>query len=147
MTLGAQRPYAAPLLLGAEVAAPLAGAVILVKAEMQAIHDAAAFIRYCKDEQVREAAGDFVKGLTDHVYPWATKLAADVDVMLDPTQPESVQAAAMGMVNEDATYTWQGVKFVAGTYLGPLAQLAGNVYASMGREAYEVFNEGDLSTN
>jgi hypothetical protein len=136
---------AAPLLLGAEVAAPLAGAVVLVKAEMQAIHDAAAFIRYCKDEQVRVATGNFVKGLTDHVYPWATKLAADVDVMLDPTQPEPVQRAAMDMVNEDATYTWQGVKFVAGTYLGPLAQLAGNVYASMGREAYEVFSEGDLS--
>jgi hypothetical protein len=136
---------AAPLLLGAEVAAPLAGAVILVKAEMQAIHDAAAFIRYCKDEQVREATGDFVKGLTDHVYPWAAKLAADVDVMLDPTQPESVQRAAMDAVNVDATYTWQGVGFVAGTYLGPLAQLAGDAYANMGREAFEVFNEGNLS--
>lgn len=133
---------AAPLLLGAEVAAPLAGAVILVKAEMQAIHDAAAFIRYCKDEQVREAAGNFVKGLTDHVYPWATKLAADVDVMLDPTQPEPVQRAAMDMVNQDATYTWQGVEFVAGSYLGPLAQLAGDAYASMGAEAFEVFNSG-----
>jgi hypothetical protein len=136
---------AAPLLLGAEVAAPLSGAVILVKAEMQAIHDAAAFIRWCKDEQVREATGEFVKGLTDHVYPWASKLAADVDVMLDPTQPEPVQAAAMDMVNADATYTWQAVKFVAGTYLGPLHQLAGDAYASMGPEAYGVFNEGDLS--
>ena len=90
---------------------------MLIKAEMQAIHDAAAFIRYCQDEQVREATGDFVKGLTDHVYPWATKLAANVDVMLDPTQQESVQRAAMDQVNADAKETWQGVKFVTGTYL------------------------------
>lgn len=136
---------AAPLLLGAEIAAPLAGAVVLVKAEMQAIHDAAAFIRYCKDEQVRVAAGNYIKGLTDHVYPWGVKLAADVEVMLDPTQPEPVQRVAMDKVNEDATYTWQGVKYVAGTYLGPLAHLAGNVYESMGAEAYEVFGSGDLS--
>lgn len=136
---------AAPLVLGAEVAAPLAGAVILAKAEMQAIHDAAAFIRYCKDEQVREATGNYVKGLTDHVYPWATKLAADVEVMLDPTQPESVHRAAMDKVNEDATYTWQGVEYVAGTYLGPLAHQAPAAYASMGAEAYEVFSAGNLS--
>jgi len=136
---------AAPLVLGAEVAAPLAGAVILAKAEMQAIHDAAAFIRYCKDEQVRQATGNYVKGLTDHVYPWATKLAADVEVMLDPTQPESVQRVAMDKVNEDATYTWQGVEYVAGTYVGPLAHLAGAAYASMGAEAYEVFSGGNLS--
>ena len=136
---------AAPLLLGAEVAAPLAGAVILVKAEMQAIHDAAAFIRYCKDEQVREATANYVKGLTDHVYPWAAKLAADVDVMLDPSQPESVQRAAMGTVNEDAAYTWQGVKYVAGTSFLVLTQLPGGVYASMGTEACGVFGEGNLS--
>jgi hypothetical protein len=136
---------AAPLILGAEVATPLAGVVILAKAEMQAIHDAAAFIRYCKDEQVREATGNYVKGLTEHVYPWATKLAADVEVMLDATQPQSVQRAAMDKVNEDATYTWQGVEYVAGTYLGPLAHLAGSAYASMGAEAYEVFGGGNLS--
>jgi len=132
---------AAPLVLGAEVAAPLAGAVILAKAEMQAVHDAAAFIRYCKDEQVREAAGNYVKGLTEHVYPWATKLAADVEVMLDPTQPQAVQRAAMDKVNEDATYTWQGVEYVAGTCLGPLAHVAGAAYASMGAEAYGVFTD------
>ena len=136
---------AAPLLLGAEVAAPLAGAVVLVKAEMQAIHDAAAFIRYCQDEQVREATGDFVKGLTDHVYPWATKLAANVDVMLDPTQPASVQSAAMDQVNMDAKETWQGVKHVTGTYLEPLARLSPAAYEGMGHEAVAVFNEGDLS--
>lgn len=136
---------AAPLVLGAEVAAPLAGAVILVKAEMQAIHDAAAFIRYCKDEQVREATGNYVKGLTDHVYPWATKLAADVDVMLDPTQPEPVQRAAMDKVSEDATNTWQGVVYVAATYLWPLANLAAGAYASMGAEAYDAISGGDLN--
>jgi hypothetical protein len=136
---------AAPLVLGAEVAAPLAGTVILVKTEMQAIHDAAAFIRYCKDEQVREATGNYVKGLTDHVYPWADKLAADVEVMLDPTRPEPVQRAAMDAVDEDARYTWQGVKYVAGTYLEPLARLAGGAYASMGAEAYEVFSGEELS--
>ena len=136
---------AAPLVLGAEVAAPLAGAVILVKAEMQAIHDGAAFIRYCKDEQVREATENYVKGLIDHVHPWAARLAADVEVMLDPTQPGSVQRAAMEKVKEDSRYTWQGVEYVAGTYLEPLARLAGGVYASMGADAYQVFGEEELS--
>jgi hypothetical protein len=136
---------AAPLLLGAEVAAPLAGAVILVKAEMQAIHDAAEFIRHCKDEQVREATENYVRALTEHVHPWAAKLAADVEVMLDPTQPIEVQRVAMQQVNNDAAHTWQGVEFVAGHYLGPLAQVAGDAYASMGPEAYGVFSAENLS--
>jgi hypothetical protein len=136
---------AAPLIFGAEVAAPLAGVVVLVKAEMQAIHDAAAFIRYCQDEQVREATGEFVKGLTDHVYPWATKLAANVEVMLDSTQPASVQNAAMDQVNRDATDTWQSLEYVTGTYLEPLARLAPEAYESMGYEARAVFNEGAIS--
>jgi len=136
---------AAPLLLGAEIAAPLAGAVILVKAEMQAIHDAAEFIRYCKDEQVREATESYVKALTQHVQPWAARLAADVEVMLDPTQPAEVQRAAMHEVNKDATNTWQGVEFVAGHYLEPLARVSSVVYASMGAEAYGVFGAENFS--
>ncbi len=136
---------AAPLLLGAEVAAPLAGAVILVKAEMQAIHDAAAFIRYCKDEQVREATESYVKALTEHVQPWAARLAADVEVMLDPSQPAEVQRAAMHEVDKDATNTWHGVEFVAGHYLEPLARVSSVVYASMGADAYNVFGAENFS--
>lgn len=133
---------AAPLLLGAEVAAPLAGVVLLAKAEMQAIHDAAAFIRYCKDEQVREALGEYVKALTERVYPWAARLTANVEVMLDASLPREVQAAAMDRVNDDAKNTWQNVEFVVGAYLGPLHERAPDVYASMGTEAFGVFSSG-----
>jgi hypothetical protein len=136
---------AAPLLLGSEVAGPLAGVVILVKAEMQAIHSAAEFTRHCKDAQVREAVENYVvEGLIKHVQPWAAELTANVELMLDGTQPESVQRVAMGKVNEDAENTWKGVVFVAHSYLEPLAHLSGDVYASMGAEAYGVFGE-DLS--
>jgi hypothetical protein len=51
----------------------------------------------------------------------------------------------MGSVDEDATNTWTGVRHVVGTYLEPLARLAGAAYASMGAEAYGVFSGGDLS--
>ena len=51
----------------------------------------------------------------------------------------------MDTVNADATYTLQGVKYVAATSYPALAQLPGGVYASMGAEAYEVFGEGNLS--
>ncbi|HET6874911.1 MAG TPA: hypothetical protein VFH70_09045 [Acidimicrobiales bacterium] len=136
---------AAPLLLGAEVAAPLAGVVVLVKAEMEAIHLAAEFSRWCKDEQVREACANYVQGLTKDVNPWATKLVANVEVMLDASQPEAVQAAAMAQVDKDAKNTWQGVKHVAGVYLEPLAQRAPDVFESMGKEAVAVFTTEELT--
>ena len=137
---------ALPLVAGMEIAGPLAAAVIVVKAELQAIHAAAEFILYCKDEQVRQAAGDYVQALTDHVHPWAVQLAADVEVMLDPTQPESVQRAAMDKVTDAAKNTWLCVEYVGGNQLERLDQQAHSAYESMGADAYDAFREFGGST-
>jgi len=77
---------AAPLVFGADVAGPLAVAVVTVKAELEAFRLAAAFIRWCKDENVRQAAGSFVEDCDKLLKGGALNLVADCDILLDPTR-------------------------------------------------------------
>jgi hypothetical protein len=125
----------APLVFGADVAAPLAGAVIVIKADLEAFHLAAEFIRYCKDEEAREAASNFVKALSDHVYPWAQRLTADVEVMLDSTVAAQVQQAAQSQVSSEAKNTWDAVKWTVANYLEPLQEQGAALYRSLGSDA------------
>jgi hypothetical protein len=103
---------------GAAGAAVIAGSVIVVKAQLEAVHLAAEFIRYCKDETVRQAADRFVKLATNLAKWYAWDLVADVEILLDPdkagvhavtSQQMEIHArkVAKGMrdLNEDVTAT------------------------------------------
>ena len=72
--------------LGPEGSAPLIGTiVILAKVEIAAIHMAAEFIRWCEDENVREAARSFID-VCVKVAKWpAQDLVADVEAYFDPS--------------------------------------------------------------
>ncbi|MCA1648114.1 MAG: hypothetical protein LC797_22535 [Chloroflexi bacterium] len=70
--------------LGAAGSAPLPGAItITVKAELEAIHLAAEFIRWCKDETVREAAERFINACSVVAKNVAFDFVADVELLLD----------------------------------------------------------------
>jgi hypothetical protein len=103
---------------GAAGAAVIAGSVIVVKAQLEAVHLAAEFIRYCKDETVRQAADRFVKLATNLAKWYAWDLVADVEILLDPdkagvhavtSQQMEIHArkVAKGMrdLNDDVTAT------------------------------------------
>jgi hypothetical protein len=125
---------AAPLALGEDVAGPLALIVVGAKVEMGLLHEWAEIIRAINDEKVRTAAGDFVGGMTDHVYPWATRLISNVEVMLDPSLDTKVQQAAQAQVAGAAKGTWDAVKWVVQTFLGPIEKYD-DVYDSLGKDA------------
>src|SRR3954451_1748515 len=91
---------AAPLVFGADVAGPLAVGIVVVKAELEVWRSAAAFIRYCKDEQVREAAAAFVQDCDKVLTGAALDLIADVEIMLDPTRASLQVIAQQQAVRE-----------------------------------------------
>jgi hypothetical protein len=73
----------------AEDAAPLVGAaVVVLKAEMQAVRDAAAFIRWCRDEQVRVATNSFRSAVVAVAHWPAEDLVANVEILLDADQAD-----------------------------------------------------------
>ncbi|MGH2461192.1 MAG: hypothetical protein ACRDIY_20225 [Chloroflexota bacterium] len=73
--------------LGPADAGPLLGAItITIKAEIEAIHLAADFIRYCKAETVRQAAQDFIEACAGFAKNYAYDFVADVDLLLDPSR-------------------------------------------------------------
>lgn len=77
---------AAPFVFGAELAGPLAVGVVAVKGVMEAIHLAADFSRWCRDETVRLACEEFVRqciGLSDNR---AKALVAECEILLDPSK-------------------------------------------------------------
>jgi hypothetical protein len=91
---------AAPLVFGADLAGPLAVAVVVVKAELEAFRSAAAFIRYCKDENVRQAAGSFIDVCDRILKGAALDLVADCELLLDPTRQSLHQIAEQQAVKE-----------------------------------------------
>jgi len=85
---------AAPLAFGADLAGPLAVGIVVVKAQFEAIRLAAAFIRWCKDETVRQAALDFIEDCTKLAKGAAYDLVADAEILLDPTRASLHSIAA-----------------------------------------------------
>lgn len=125
---------AAPLALGEDVAGPLALIVVGAKVEMGLLHEWAEIIRAINDEKVRTAAVDFVDGMTGQVYPWAQRLVGNAESMLDASLDAEVQRAAQSQVAGDAKGTWDAVKWVVQTFLGPLEQYD-DVYNALGQDA------------
>jgi hypothetical protein len=69
--------------LGVEGGGPLlAGITVVMKAEIEAIHLAAEFTRWCKEETVREAASGFVDACNVVATNVAYDFVADMDLML-----------------------------------------------------------------
>ena len=64
----------------------LGGIVVTIHAEIEAIHMAAAFIRWCRDENVRQAAGSFIEACDKVAKSYAFDFVADVDMLLDPSK-------------------------------------------------------------
>ena len=91
---------AAPLVAGESAGVALAGIVFLVKTEIAAISMAAEFIRYCKDEQVRQAAESFINEC-GAVAKSARQLVADCDVVIQASNP-GVQDMALRKANREA---------------------------------------------
>jgi hypothetical protein len=80
--------------LAATAAGGLAGAgmvggiAIILAAEAEGIHGAAAMIRYCREESVREAAGRFVGTCVDAANIEARALVADVKLLENPSDAD-----------------------------------------------------------
>ena len=67
-------------------AAMMGGIVVVVAAEVEAVHGAAALLRYCEKASVREAAGEFVSVCQA---AWEAKeLVADVTLLSDPSMAD-----------------------------------------------------------
>jgi len=126
----------APLLLGAEVAAPLAAVVVVIKAELEVFKLAAAFIRYCKDEMVRQAAADFIRQCNVGV-PTARSLAADCELLIGASSA-GIQELAMKKATQEAAEVSKVIDALA-SHLGSHASNAIGAYplvvASLGRPA------------
>ena len=140
---------AAPLLLGEDVAGPLAVVVVLVKAELEAWKLAAAFIRWCKDETVRQAAESFVKQCDIIAKGGAYGLVADCTLLLNASSA-SVQAIALKKANQEAANVSKGIRALSthvtskskdaiGGYPGVVASLGRPAIAAMG----VTFDEND----
>jgi hypothetical protein len=99
--------------LGAEGSGAMLGAItITIKAEIEAIHLAAEFIRWCKEETVREAAGNFVDACSRVAKNVAFDFVADIDLALGGGNGQ-IATMAEGQINARAkamsnAMTWLG---------------------------------------
>jgi len=85
--------------LGVEGGGPLlAGITITIKAEIEAIHLAAEFTRWCKEETVRVAASSFIDACSLVARNVAYDFIADVDLMLTSGNAAVSQMAAQQMM-------------------------------------------------
>ena len=140
---------AAPLLLGADVAGPLAVVVVVVKAELEVWKLAAEFIRYCKDETVRQAAESFVKQCDVIAKGAAVGLVADCTLLLNASSA-SVQAIALKKANQEAANVSKGLRALSSHLTSKSKDAIGGyplVVASLGRPAIAamgvIFDEND----
>jgi hypothetical protein len=112
----------------------------LAKTEIAAIHMAAEFIRYCRDETVRQAAESFINDC-NVVAKGALKLVADCDVMLSAPNA-SVRDMAQRKANQEAERVSKGIRQLAshdlsnskkaiGGYPGVVAALGDRANAAM----------------
>jgi hypothetical protein len=139
---------AAPLLLGEEVAGPLSVTVVVIQAELEAFHLAAEFIRWCKDEMVREAAEDFVKQCDIIAKGGAYDLVAECQILLDYDKA-SLHDRTMRSATRHAAYVSKGIQALS-SHLGDSKHSIGGypgVVRSLGRAALAamgvVFDEND----
>ena len=96
---------------GPEGSAPLVGAVVIgVKIEIAAMHMAAEFIRWCRDETVRQAAGSFVEACDTVAKNVALDFVGDSELALsaDPR----LSAIAARRLPESAAGVKQGLQFI-----------------------------------
>jgi hypothetical protein len=97
-----------PLVAGEAAGVALAGIIGLAKIEMAAIHMAAEFIRYCKDETVRQAAESFIKDC-NKVAKIARLLVADCEVMISASNA-AVQEIAAKKADKEAAVVSQAIR-------------------------------------
>jgi hypothetical protein len=99
--------------LGLAEGAPLLGAItIVIKAEIAALQSAAVFIRWCREENVREAAGHFVEAAQLVAKNGALDFTADVDVLLDPSNQNISDIVGKQLVAHTAAMR-QGLAYMA----------------------------------
>jgi len=128
---------AAPLAFGEDLAGPLAIAIIAVKADIEAIHLAAAFIRYCKDERVRQAANDFIADCNRIANGGARQLVADCLLMINADSPK-VQQIALEQANREAAAVSKAMRALASQVESTSLDLIGGyppVVHALGSEA------------
>jgi hypothetical protein len=120
----------------------------VIQAELEAFHLAAEFIRWCKDEMVRQAAEDFVKQCDNIAKGGAYDLVAEWQILLD-LDKASLHERAMRSATRHAAYVSKGIKALS-THLGPNKNSIGGyplVVRSLGREAIAamgiVYDEND----
>lgn len=90
----------------AEGSAPLLGGItITIKAEIEAIHLAAEFIRWCAQETVRVAASRFIDACSLVAKNVAYDFVADVDLLLSSGNPEISRMAAQQITVHTAKMT------------------------------------------
>jgi len=96
--------------LGAEGSGALLGAItITIKAEIEAFHLAAEFIRWCKEETVREVAGGFVEACNTLAKNVAFDFIADIDLAFGGGQ---VGDMAQSQVTHKAKAMADGLKWL-----------------------------------
>jgi hypothetical protein len=126
----------APLALGEDLAGPLSIAIIAVKADLEAIR-LAAFIRWCKDEMVRQASLDFVGQCNVIAKGGARSLVADCDLLLNASNPK-IQAAALERANREAAKVSKALKDLSSHVTTKAKDAIGGyppVVAALGRPA------------
>ncbi len=130
---------AAPLAFGADIAGPLAVGIVVVKAQIEVIHLAAEFIRWCKDETVRQAAMSFVDDCTKLAKGAAFDLVADAEIALDPSKA-SVHAIAQRQIVGEAQRVAAGLRTL-GSHVSATEKNAIGAYPdvvrSLGKEAID----------
>jgi hypothetical protein len=115
--------------------------IIVVKAELEAIKLAAAFIRWCKDEMVRQAALDFVNGCNVIANGAARALVADCYLFINATN-QKVRDMALAQANREAakvskeigtlsTHVTSRAKNAIGGYPPVVAALGGDAMTAM----------------
>ncbi len=77
----------------------VAGIAVVVAAEIDAIHGAAAMIEYCEKESVREAAGTFVGVCTTAADVEAKDLVADARLLADPASAAEQQLIEQKLIS------------------------------------------------
>jgi hypothetical protein len=139
----------APLVFGEELAGPLMVVAVTVKAELEVFRLAAAFIGYCKDETVRQAAASFVKQCDVIANGGAYALVADFAILTDASKA-SLHANVLEKANREAANVSKGIRALSSHVTSSDRHAIGgypNVVKALGRPAIQamtvVFTEKD----
>jgi len=98
--------------LGAADAGPLLGGItIVIKAEIAALSDAAAFIRWCREETVRDAAEAFIVACDQVAKASAFDFVADAELLFDPSHATLSDIAGKQLMLH-ASYLKKGLSYI-----------------------------------